>query len=182
MLIFASLFRASRLAEELMPFLDHGVLDPAASRLAAASKRTRPSFAQGSSRTSEEEPSPAGTAAPASEPSAPAARPPPEVDVAAVQAASLARLPPEETGPLSCRVAVRCPDGSRLQRRFPRDARLAALRDLCVGSCEEAARGRAFELLPSLPGRPALVLEEGGQTLGDAGVADALLTMRWVDA
>ncbi|KDD75134.1 hypothetical protein H632_c850p0, partial [Helicosporidium sp. ATCC 50920] len=34
-----------RLAEELMPFLDHGVLDPAASRLAAASKRTRPSFA-----------------------------------------------------------------------------------------------------------------------------------------
>jgi hypothetical protein len=51
------------------------------------------------------------------------------VDVAGVQAAAAARLPPEpaEGAAGSCRVAFRLPDGSRVQRRFNASDTVAAL-------------------------------------------------------
>lgn len=56
--------------------------------------------------------------------------------------------------------AIRCPDGSRLQRRFQQTAPLETLRDLCIASCPEAAAGRPFFLAPSFPG--TLRLPGGG--------------------
>ena len=50
--------------------------------------------------------------------------------------------------------AVRLPEGRRLQRRFPSDATVAALYDLCLSESAEAAGGRAFLLAPAAPGAP----------------------------
>ena len=79
--------------------------------------------------------------------------------------------------PLSA--AVRFPDGSRGQRRFPRDAPLAAVHDWCLSRSPEAAGGRPFFLSEALPG--AAPLADLGQTLEAADVADAMLVMKWSD-
>ena len=50
------------------------------------------------------------------------------------------------------RAALRLPDGRRVQRRFPADATLAAVYDLCLAQSEEAADGRAFTLAQAGPG------------------------------
>jgi len=96
-----------------------------------------------------------------------------------VQAEAEARLPPEpaEGAPSSCRVAVRLPDGQRAQRRFNKTDKLQALSDFCLTKLPEAAEGRAFELLPSLPGSTPLTDME--QSLEAAGVANAMLLVKW---
>jgi hypothetical protein len=109
-----------------------------------------------------------------------AARPPPEQ----VQAEALARLPAEPApgAPGSCRVAVRLPDGQRLARAFDgaRDT-VAALRDLCLAHCAEAAGGRAFALSEAVPGSAPLPESGDGRLLAEAGLANVQLALRWVD-
>lgn len=112
-----------------------------------------------------------------------AKRPPPEQ----VAAEAMARLPPEPApgsggASTGCRVAVRMPDGSRAARLFDgsRDT-VAALRDLCLAHCAEAAGGRAFALSEALPGSAPLKAEDDGRTLAEAGLANVQLVLRWVD-
>lgn len=64
------------------------------------------------------------------------------------------QLPPEPGvgDPAGCNMAVRFPDGQRRQRRFPRSARIAAVRAFCLAHSEDAAAGRAFTLAQSFPG------------------------------
>lgn len=78
----------------------------------------------------------------------------PVQEAAALQKAAAARLPPEEeaTGPGACRVAVRLPDGSRLQRRFLQSATVASVADLCLASSVDAAGGKRFVLREARPG------------------------------
>jgi len=73
--------------------------------------------------------------------------------------------------------AVRFPDGGRQQRRFPRSSPLACVHDWCLTVSIEAAAGRSFFLSEAAPGSPPLVNLE--QTLEAAGVADAMLVMKW---
>ena len=75
--------------------------------------------------------------------------------------------------------AVRLPDGRRSQRRFPRAAPLDAIFDFCLTLSEEAAGGRAFTLAQTFPGAPDLM--DRGLSLEAAGVADAMLALRWAD-
>lgn len=109
-----------------------------------------------------------------------ARRAPPEQ----VAADALARLPPEPAAgaPGGCRVAVRLPDGARVARLFDgaRDT-IAALRDLCLAHCPEAAGGRPFALSEALPGSVPLAAEDDGRTLAQAGLANVQLVLRWAD-
>ncbi len=81
--------------------------------------------------------------------------------------------------PLSLFAAVRFPDGSRGQRRFPRDVPLSAVHDWCLTQSPEAAGGRPFFFSEAMPG--AAPLADLGQTLEAVGVADATLVMKWSD-
>ncbi|KFM26316.1 UBX domain-containing protein 7 [Auxenochlorella protothecoides] len=161
---WAGFLPPDRLAEELMPFLEHTFLDPGASALAAnRRRRAAPSAPAGS----------LPRAGAASE----------DAELAAAIAASLE--PKAESG-LTSAGPVRCPDGSRLQRRFEQTAPLETLRDLCIASCPEAAAGRPFFLAPSFPG--TLRLPGGAQPLLDmaadlttSGAADSMLVMKWAE-
>jgi hypothetical protein len=97
-----------------------------------------------------------------------------------VQAEAEAALPPEpaegEAG--ACRVALRLPDGSRLQRRFLASAPVAQLFSFCLARLPEAAAGRAFALCGSYPG--AAALEDKEQSLTEAGAANSMLVVRWL--
>ncbi len=108
-------------------------------------------------------------------PAAPPAGPSPEE----VAAEAAARLPEEVSGPEGCRIAVRFPDEGRQQRRFPRAAPLSAVHDWCLTVSLEAARGRSFFLSEAVPGAPALL--DVDQSIDAAGVADAMLVMKWCD-
>lgn len=73
--------------------------------------------------------------------------------------------------------AVRFPDGSRQQRRFPRSFPLSCVHDWCLTVSTEAAAGRSFFLSEAAPASPPLLDLE--QSLEAAGVADAMLVMKW---
>lgn len=110
-------------------------------------------------------------------PAAAAAAQPPAASPAQVQAAAEARLPPEPPGSEGVRIALRLPDGRRVQRRFPADATLAAVYDLCLAQSEEAADGRAFTLAQAGPG--AAPLADRQQTLEAAALHGAMLVVKW---
>ena len=94
-----------------------------------------------------------------------------------VQEEAAARLPPEPTDGNSCRVAVRLPDGSRVQRSFSRSDPVQVLHDFCITNSAEAAGGRRFQL--GVPGPGGVALTDTAQTLEAAGVANAMLVMAW---
>ncbi|CAI6000189.1 unnamed protein product [Closterium sp. NIES-64] len=88
---------------------------------------------------------------------------------------------PEEPAvgtPASCRIAIRCPDGSRLQRRFLSSHSLQLLRAWCRQQVPEAAAGRPFRLSQALPGSAPLDLSSP-TTIADAGLANSLLALAW---
>ncbi len=114
---------------------------------------------------------------PEPEPEAPAEPTGPSPEEVAAEAAT--RLPEEPTGPDGCRVAVRFPDAGRQQRRFPRSAPLSCVHDWCLTVSKEAASGRPFFLSEAVPGAPPL--SDVQQSLEAAGVADAMLVMKWSD-
>ncbi|CAI7870867.1 unnamed protein product, partial [Closterium sp. NIES-53] len=88
---------------------------------------------------------------------------------------------PEEPAvgtPASCRIAIRCPDGTRLQRRFVSSHSLQLLRAWCRQQVPEAAAGRPFRLSQALPGSSPLDLSSP-TTIADAGLANSLLALAW---
>ncbi|CAI5517515.1 unnamed protein product [Closterium sp. Naga37s-1] len=88
---------------------------------------------------------------------------------------------PEEPAvgtPASCRIAIRCPDGTRLQRRFLSSHSLQLLRAWCRQQVPEAAAGRPFRLSQALPGSAPLDLSSP-TTIADAGLANSLLALAW---
>ena len=99
----------------------------------------------------------------------------PEERAARAEAALPAEPPAGDAS--GCSVAVRLPDGSRLMRRFPLAAPLAALYDFCVSRGGEAAASRPFTLRLAVPGGAAL--EDRAISLQDAGVAGQCLRMSW---
>jgi hypothetical protein len=58
--------------------------------------------------------------------------------------------------------------------------RVQALYDLCVWKLSEAAGGRAFQLIPAAPGVQQAIVDLS-QTLEAAGVANAMLAVKWLD-
>mmetsp|Transcript_1931 Transcript_1931/g.4562 ORF Transcript_1931/g.4562 Transcript_1931/m.4562 type:complete len:268 (+) Transcript_1931:969-1772(+) len=89
---------------------------------------------------------------------------------------------PEEAEPgdsQAASVAIRLPDGRRIQRRFPKAAPVKSLKSLCIVSEQEAASGRPFKLKPAYPGAEELI--DDSKTLTDAGVSGAMLVMTWAD-
>ncbi|GAX84449.1 hypothetical protein CEUSTIGMA_g11869.t1 [Chlamydomonas eustigma] len=104
-------------------------------------------------------------------------------DPAQVQKEAEQRLPeePPPSASSTCRVAIRLPDGSRLQRCFDRNSHtVQALHDWCVSRLPEAAGGRPYQLVPAAPGAQQ-ALEDRTQTLEVAGVANAMLAVKWLD-
>jgi len=89
------------------------------------------------------------------------------------------RPEPEAGDPQSCRIAVRLPDGGRIQRRFLRDQRVRLLHVYCMQEVEEARRGRSFQLSPSMPGSSPLRDMEA--SIAQSGVSDSILNMNWTD-
>jgi hypothetical protein len=78
-----------------------------------------------------------------------------------VAAEAAAQLPPEPpTGEGATRLAVRLPDGKRMQRRFLRSDPLQVVHTWCISECLEAAGGRAFQLVPGGLGAPSLPLRQ----------------------
>lgn len=114
------------------------------------------------------------------------ALPPAGSDEAAAGAAETAqkeaneRLPDEPEDGSSCRVALRLPDGTRTQRRFPSDAPLGVLKTWCVSLSLEAAGGREFVLAEAVPGAAAIRLDDAG-TIGGAGIHGSMLALKWSD-
>lgn len=103
----------------------------------------------------------------------------PAPDPEQLRQAALALVPPEpdESSADACRVAVRFPDGSRLQRRFKRSDSLQAVQQFCRGHLPLQEVGRPFLLLPSFPG--AVPLDNMGHSLEQAGAANAMLVVKW---
>eukprot|EP00894_Picocystis_sp_ML_P003866 jgi/Pico_ML_1/54383/g4740.t1 len=89
------------------------------------------------------------------------------------------RPEPEAGDPQSCRIAVRLPDGGRIQRRFLRDQRVRLLHVYCMQEVDEARRGRPFQLSPSMPGSSPLRDMEA--SIAQSGVSDSILNMNWTD-
>ncbi|KAG1654949.1 hypothetical protein FOA52_003270 [Chlamydomonas sp. UWO 241] len=95
-----------------------------------------------------------------------------------VRADAASHLPPEPEASSSdvCRVAVRLATG-RIMRRFNKGDTVQAIRDYVLSESVEAAGGRAFDLVPSIPG--AQPLSDVHQKLGDADVDNAMLFVKF---
>lgn len=95
-----------------------------------------------------------------------------------VAAEAAGRLPdePPEGAPGQTRVALRLPDGSRVQRRFLKSHPVSVLFDLCITLLPEAAAGRGLVIAPAMPGaRPLL---DPTQSLEASGAAGAMLGVK----
>lgn len=90
-------------------------------------------------------------------------------------------LPPEPaaTEPETTRVMIKLPDGQRVARRFRKGDPVRLLIDFALASCKEAQdSGRPYELI--LPGTTTPLMNFS-ETIGDAGLANAAVAMRWSD-
>jgi hypothetical protein len=170
---------AAILADGIVPFMDTPFDDPGAARLAASSFRRK----YGGVTQAVEAPITAPQCEP--EPVADVEQATPEDDGAPETSPELiaeeafASLPPEETADTHCRIALRMPDGKRIQRRFPKGGDLSLLHTWCVSQNLEAAGGRPFVLSQATPGSQPLQINGEGQTIEEAGIADCMLQMRW---
>lgn len=80
-----------------------------------------------------------------------------------------------------CRIAIRCPDGRRLQRRFLRTDPIQHVVAFCRGELPEASKERKkFRLAVSGPGSVPLDLSSPA-TIDDAGIAGAMLLLMWLE-
>jgi len=187
---------SGELVEALVPFMDTSFDDPRASRLAASSFKKKHSgsvAATGLPNAAAVEEGPALEEDPTPEDSAEKQGTRPihreeegegeeeeednDVIHREAQERAMALLPEEPSGD-SCRVAVRFPDGKRAQRKFARDCPVSMLRTWCVSLSTDAASGRPFVLSHTIPGAPNIEFESDA-TMGEAGVADCMLSMRW---
>ena len=79
-----------------------------------------------------------------------------------------------------CRVAVRFPDGKRLQRRFLHTDSLQLLWSFCCNQVKEAADGRQFRLARAIPGATTGTLEyDSDLSFGESGLSNSLISMTW---
>lgn len=175
---------ASRLAEELVPFMDTAFDDPGAATLAASSFRKR--FGENMKESGHlSDPVEGREASGAPQTSQELQAAPVKQDSGlldeqrAVQAQDEARaLLPLETESIICRIALRLPEGKRIQRKFPQNTPVSMLRTWCVSENLDAAAGREFFLSQPVPGSNPIDLE-GQMSIQEAGLADCMLQMRW---
>ncbi len=103
------------------------------------------------------------------------------VDVAAIRREAASQLPGEpENEEKPCRLALRLPDGTRAQRKFPPSTPLHVIKTWCTSLSDEAAGGRLFTVAESIPGATPIDLDAPGQTIGEAGIAGVMLGMKWL--
>ncbi len=104
------------------------------------------------------------------------------IDVAAIRREAAIQLPEEPANEEKpCRIALRLPDGTRAQRKFPPDAPLHTIKTWCISLSDEAAGGRLFAVMESIPGAAPIDLDAPGQTIGGADIAGVMLGMKWLE-
>ncbi|TVU16503.1 hypothetical protein EJB05_40071 [Eragrostis curvula] len=89
-------------------------------------------------------------------------------------------LPEEPTGSrdLLCRVAVRLPDGRRIQRNFLHTDPIKLLWSLCCPKLEDGEK-RPFHFVQTIPGA-SQILEFGSDlTFKEAGLANSMINLLW---
>ena len=174
---------ASILADGIVPFMDTPFDDPGAARLAASSFRRKyggvTQAVEAPITAPQREPEPVADVEQETPQDVAEDEGVPETSPEQIAEEASASLPPEATAETHCRIALRMPDGKRIQRRFPKDAHLSLLRIWCVSQNLEAAGGRPFVLSQATPGSQPLQINDGEITIEEAGIADCMLQMRW---
>lgn len=86
---------------------------------------------------------------------------------------------PEMKAPGACRVGIRFPDSSRGQRRFLMSDSVKLLWSFCSTQVKEAEEGRQFHFIQVIPGENRTLEYRLDATIGEAGVANSMLSMIW---
>ena len=95
---------------------------------------------------------------------------------------TLPEEPQGDKGVNICRVAVRLPNGKRVQRRFLQTDPIQLLWSFCCSQLKEASDGRHFRLAPALPAASLGVGTLDYDTnliFGDSGLSNSLIFMTW---
>ncbi|KAJ0546898.1 putative UBX domain, Ubiquitin-like domain superfamily [Helianthus annuus] len=87
-------------------------------------------------------------------------------------------LPEEPKGDKSllCRVGVRLPDGSRVQRNFLRSDPIQLLWSFCAAKC---GNEKPFRLSHAIPGAVKDLDYDSMLTFADSGVANSMISVTW---
>eukprot|EP00252_Welwitschia_mirabilis_P024059 TRINITY_DN699_c0_g1_i1.p1 TRINITY_DN699_c0_g1~~TRINITY_DN699_c0_g1_i1.p1 ORF type:complete len:448 (-),score=105.14 TRINITY_DN699_c0_g1_i1:369-1712(-) len=91
-------------------------------------------------------------------------------------------LPAEPDGDKAqiCRVGIRLPDGRRVQRKFLRTDSIKLLWSFCCSEIKEAAEGREFKLVHSIPGALKTLDFDCNINIADSGLCNSVISMAWV--
>ncbi|KAK4720628.1 hypothetical protein R3W88_010861 [Solanum pinnatisectum] len=89
-------------------------------------------------------------------------------------------LPEEPKGDrnLLCRVAIRFPDGRRLQRNFLRTDSIKLLWSFCSTQFEEA-ESRPFKFTQAIPGVSKFLEFDNNMTFEESGLANSIISFTW---
>lgn len=89
-------------------------------------------------------------------------------------------LPEERKGDrnLFCRVAIRFPDGRRLQRNFLRTDSIKLLWSFCSTQLEEA-ESRPFKFTQAIPGASKFLEYNNNITFEESGLANSIISFTW---
>ncbi|XP_060184362.1 plant UBX domain-containing protein 7 [Lycium barbarum] len=89
-------------------------------------------------------------------------------------------LPEEPKGDknLLCRVAIRFPDGRRLQRNFLRTDSIKLLWSFCSSQLEEAET-RPFKFTQAIPGASKFLEYDSNLTFEESGLANSIISFTW---
>ncbi|ONK71168.1 uncharacterized protein A4U43_C04F5510 [Asparagus officinalis] len=88
---------------------------------------------------------------------------------------------PQGSKEVICTVAIRFPDGRRLQRNFLRSDPVKLLWPFCYSLVEESKTRKAFVLTQSMPGAASKTLVAGSnQTFEEADLCNSLLSLAWL--
>ncbi|KAK4373416.1 hypothetical protein RND71_008800 [Anisodus tanguticus] len=89
-------------------------------------------------------------------------------------------LPEEPKGDrnLLCRVAIRFPDGRRLQRNFLRTDSIKLLWSFCSTQLEEAET-RPFKFTQAIPGASKFLEYDSNLTFEESGLANSIMSFTW---
>lgn len=79
---------------------------------------------------------------------------------------------------LLCRVAVRLPDGRRLQRNFLRTDPIQLLWSFCNSQLDEAD-GRQFRLNQAIPGASKFLDYESNLSFDESGLSNSMISVTW---
>lgn len=89
-------------------------------------------------------------------------------------------LPEEPKGDrnLLCRVAIRFPDGRRLQRNFLRTDSIKLLWSFCATQFEEA-ESKPFKFTQAIPGASKFLEYDNNITFEESGLANSIISFTW---